>query len=147
MTDVYLDEGEIDLALKSVRQRRPGFFYGADQLIRVAQAASETCPHSALDIYRQQAESLIEARGRGNYQRACEHLIQARDLYRQLSQEPAWTGYIAELRERHRRLSALKEELSNAGTVTCASARNVGAWRLAAAVEGIGSHLGAGHWA
>ena len=115
LTDVYLDEGEIDLALKSVRQRRPGFFYGADQLIRVAQAASETCPHSALDIYRQQAESLIEARGRGNYQRACEHLIQARDLYRQLSQEPAWTGYIAELRERHRRLSALKEELSNAG--------------------------------
>lgn len=115
LTDVYLEEGEVDLALKSVKRRRPGFLHGADQLIRVAQAASETHPHAALDIYRQRAESLIEARGRENYRRACQHLVQVRDLYLRLSQEPVWTGYVAGLRERHRRLPALKEELSNAG--------------------------------
>ena len=115
LTDIYLEEGEIDLALKSLKQRRPGFPYGVDQLIRVAQSASETHPHAAVDIYRQQVESLIEARGRDNYQRACTHLTKVRGLYRQLSQEPAWTDYIAELRERHRRLPALKEELGNAG--------------------------------
>ena len=115
LTDVYLEEGEIELALETVGRRKSGFPYGADQLVRVAEAASETHPQSALDIYRQQAERLIEARGRENYQRACEHLVKARDLYQRLSQEPVWTGYVAELRERHRRLPALKEELNNAG--------------------------------
>ena len=115
LTDIYLEEGDIDLALKSVKQRKPGFLYGEDQLIRVAQSASETHPHAAVDIYLQQVESLIEARGRDNYQRACSHLTKVRDLYRQLSGEPAWTDFITELRERHRRLPALKEELRNAG--------------------------------
>ena len=44
LTDVYLEEGEVDLALRSVNRRRPGFLHGVDQLIRVAQAASETHP-------------------------------------------------------------------------------------------------------
>ena len=115
LTDVYLEEGEIELALRSVNQRRPGVLHGGDQLIRVAQAASETHPQAALDIYQQHAESLIEARGRDNYRQACAHLTRVRDLYRRLSRESVWTGFIAGLRERHRRLPALKEELSNAG--------------------------------
>ena len=115
LTDIYLDEGEIDLALKSVQQRQPRFPYEADQLIRVAQAAVETHPRAAVDIYRQQAEILIEARGRDNYRRACAHLTRVRDIYRQLGEEPAWTGLLAQLRERHRRLRALREELSNSG--------------------------------
>ena len=115
LTDVYLEEGEVDLALRSVNRRRPGFLHGVDQLIRVAQAASETHPQAALDIYRQQAESLIEARGRDNYRQACAYLTRVQDLYQQLSRESEWIGFIAGLRERHRRLPALKEELSNAG--------------------------------
>ena len=115
LTDIYLEEGEIDLALKSVNQRKPSFLYGMEQLLRVAEAASETHPKAVLDIYRQQAESLIEARGRDNYRQACEILVKVRYLYQQLSQEPVWTGFIAELRERHRRLPALKDELSSAG--------------------------------
>lgn len=113
LTDIHLEEGEIDLALKSVQQQQPRLPYGADRLIRVAVAASATHPRAALEIYRQQAESLIEARGRDNYQRACAHLTRVRDLYRQLGKEPAWTDFIAQLRERHRRLPALKEELSS----------------------------------
>ena len=115
LTDVYLEEGEVDLALRSVNRRRPGSFYDVDQLIRVAQAASETHPQAALDIYRQQAESLIEARGRDNYRQASAYLTRVRDLYRRLSQESVWAEIIAGLRERHRRLPALREELSNAG--------------------------------
>ena len=115
LTDIHLEEGEIDLALTSVQQRRPRSLYGAGQLIRVAQAASGTHPHAAVDIYLQQVESLIEARGRDNYRRACAHLAKARDIYRQLEDEPAWTGFIAQLRERHRRLPALREELDSSG--------------------------------
>ena len=115
LTDIYLEEGEIDLALKSVKQTKPGLYYGVDRLVRVAQAASETHPHAAVDIYRERVESFIEARGRDNYQRACALLTKVRDLHWQLSQEALWTELIAELRERHRRLPALREELNNAG--------------------------------
>lgn len=115
LTDIYLEEDEIDLALKSVQQRQPRFPYDADQPVRVAQAAAETHPRAAADIYRQQVESLIKARGRDNYRRACAHLTRLRDIYRRLGEEPAWTDLLAQLRERHRRLRALREELSNSG--------------------------------
>ena len=115
LTDVYLEEGEIDLALKSVRQLESVSHYAGDRLIRVAQAASETRPQAAAEIYRKQAEKWIEARGRKRYQEACVYLIKVRDLYRQMSQEPAWTDFMAELRERHRRLRALQDELNKAG--------------------------------
>ena len=66
LTDIHLEQGNIDLALRSVRQRQRRFPQQAEQLIRVAQAASETHPHAAVDIHPQQAEILIEGRGREN---------------------------------------------------------------------------------
>ncbi|MYC62928.1 MAG: hypothetical protein F4X16_08865 [Caldilineaceae bacterium SB0661_bin_34] len=113
LTDIHLDEGEIDLALKSVRQPSQGFYYG--QWMRVAEAAAETRPQAAAELYREQAEKLVEARGRERYQQACTYLTTMRDLYRQMSQEPAWTDFMAEFRERHHRLRALQDELSKAG--------------------------------
>lgn len=115
LTEIHLEEGEIDLALKSVKRSERFFAQNADQLIRVAQAAWEAYPREAAEIYRQLSESLIDARGRGNYQAACNHLLKARELYLHLAQESEWTDFIAQLRERHRRLPALMEELSNAG--------------------------------
>ena len=114
LTDIYLDEGEIDLALKSVRQPDQGFGYAGDRLMRVAQAAAETRPQAAVEIYQEQAEKWIEARGRERYQQACTYLTMARDLYRKMAQEPAWTDFMAELRERHNRLPALQDELNKA---------------------------------
>ena len=115
LTDIYLEEGEIDLALQSAQQGSRDFTYGVHRLLRVAEAASETRPHAAVDIYQRELERLIAARGRDNYRRACEHLLQVRDLYSQMSQTAEWTRYIAALCERHRRLPALAEELSKAG--------------------------------
>ena len=115
LTEIYLEEGEIEQALKLAKARKSRSYLYTDQLIRVAQAAAETHPHAAIDIYCQQAESLIEARGRGNYQLACTYLTNVRDLYGQLAQEPTWTGYITRLRERHQRLPALMDEMNKAG--------------------------------
>ncbi len=115
LTDVYLEEGEIDLALKSVRQLEQVSHYGGDRLLRVAQAAAETRPQAAVELYRKQAEKLIQARGRERYQQACIFLAKVRDLYRQMSQESTWTDFMAEFRERHRRLRVLQDELSKAG--------------------------------
>ena len=115
LTDIHLEEGEIDLALRSVHQIRPRYPYEADRLISVAQAASDTHPHAAISAYLQQVESLIEARGRDNYRQACVYLGSVRDIHRQLEDEPAWANLIAQLRERHRRLPALRDELNSAG--------------------------------
>ncbi len=116
LTDIYLEEGEVDLALKSVRQyEQISRYYAGDRLLRVAQAAAATRPQDAVEIYRKQVEKLIEDRGRRRYQEACIHLTTMRDLYRQMSREPAWTDFMAALRERHRRLSALQDELDKAG--------------------------------
>ena len=115
LTDVYLNEGEIDLALKSVRQLEQRSAYAGDRLIRVAQAAEETRPQASLEIYRRQAEKLVKDRGRKRYQEACTYLTTMRDLYRQMSREAAWTDFMAEFRERHRRLRALQDELGKAG--------------------------------
>jgi hypothetical protein len=37
-----------------------------------------------------------------------------RDLYRQIGKEDVWARYVAGLREQHRGLPALKEEMSKA---------------------------------
>lgn len=83
--------------------------------IRVAQAAEADHPRAALEIYRARAERAIAARGRGNYQVAAEHLLRVRALHRRLREEATWDSYIAHLREEHRRLRALQEELDRAG--------------------------------
>ena len=108
-------EGVVDLALKSVKQLEQSVGYTGDQLIRVVQAAAETRPQAAAEIYRRQAEKLIKGRTRERYRHACTCLTTMRDLYRQMSQEPAWTDFMAEFRERHRRLRALQNELNKAG--------------------------------
>ena len=114
LTDVYLEEGEIDLALRSVN-RGPAGLHGGNRLTRLAEAAAATRPQAALDIYRQQVEGLIAARGRENYRVSCAHLARSRDLYRNLPEEPGWLAYVGELKERHRRLPALREELNKVG--------------------------------
>lgn len=115
MTEVHLEHGEIDLALKSVRQGKSPLYYDGEQLLRVARAASGSHPHEAPDIYQQRVERLIVIRGRDNYQRACALLPRAREIYTRLSRESEWADFMGQFRERHRRLPALPDELGNAG--------------------------------
>jgi uncharacterized Zn finger protein len=114
---VYLDEGEIDRALEAVKPERPsayGYGYGYGMALDVAKAAEKTRPEAAREIYRRQAEGLINQRGRGAYQEACKFLKKVRDLDQRLGEGAAWARYIGQVRERHRSLRALQEELTKA---------------------------------
>ena len=64
LTDIHVEEGETDLALRSAAQG-PSGLQGGNRLTRVAEAAAAIRPQAALDIYRRQAEGPIAARGRG----------------------------------------------------------------------------------
>jgi uncharacterized Zn finger protein len=113
LVQIYLDEGEIEQALESVRTAK-GYEYGYGMGLEVAKAAEKTHPADALDIYSKQAENLIGQRSRGSYQEACKFLRKVRDLYRRLDEEEMWSRYVAGLRDKHRSLRALQEELTKA---------------------------------
>jgi uncharacterized Zn finger protein len=57
---------------------------------------------------------LIGARGRGNYTEACRFLKKVRQLYNKLGEDDQWTRYPTQLREKHRNLRALHEEMAKA---------------------------------
>jgi uncharacterized Zn finger protein len=113
LLNIALDEGDIAWALEIASH--PEALLTPEVLIRVAQAAETDYPRAALEIYRCRAERAIAARGRANYQVAAEHLLRVRALHSRLGEQAAWNTYIADLREDHRRLRALREELDIAG--------------------------------
>jgi uncharacterized Zn finger protein len=113
LLNIALDEEDVAWALEIVSH--PGALFTPEALIRVAQAAEAEHPHAALEIHRSRAERAIAARGRARYQVAAEHLLRVRALHSRLSEEANWNTYITHLREEHRRLRALQEELDRAG--------------------------------
>jgi uncharacterized Zn finger protein len=120
LLDIHLTEGEIDEALRMVRERPPqpryGYSLGGSWLdeLKVARAAERTRPREALEIYRKKSEEIIERRGRENYRQACEYLGKVRKLYQELNDEAGWKKYIEDLREKHQSLTALQDELRKA---------------------------------
>ena len=120
--EIALDEGQIELALqllqaeRQTEDRRNGP-YGSGNFnvgIEVAKAAEESHPQKSIEIYQAYVETRIEWRGRENYQVACQYLTSIRRLYQKLGRNDAWTTYIVALREQHRNLPALRDELAKA---------------------------------
>ncbi len=111
---IFLEEGQIDQALAALRAASDRWMHSS-MALTVAKAAEASRPADALAIYAQHAEQLIEQRGRENYIGACSLLLRVRELYGRLDQAESWQRSIADLRQRHRSLPALREELDNAG--------------------------------
>jgi len=83
--------------------------------LELAKAAEAEYPESALAIYLNAAKSQIELRGRDHYTAAAGHLTRVRQLYQKLGKEAEWQHLIRDIREKHRALRALREELGKAG--------------------------------
>lgn len=69
----------------------------------------------ASKLYRQHVEFWIGMRGRENYREARQLLERMRPLEERLGGPERWAAYLASLRERHRTLRALIEEMDAAG--------------------------------
>ena len=130
LIEIALDEGDIDKALKLLKEMAKkdrygytyssgyGYGYASSSTtidLNVARAAEETRPHEAIELYQQRAERLIAMRERKYYQEACPFLAKMRVLYQKLGENEAWASYVATLREQNRNLRALKDELAKAG--------------------------------
>ena len=117
LTEVSLDEKEIDLALASLdRAKSANRYWGASELqVKVAQAASAQRPKESIRLYTQLAESLIGRRGRENYAQATDYLRLVKAIYLRIGESRSWQAQIDNLREQHRNLPALKDELKRVG--------------------------------
>ncbi len=142
MIDLFLEEGEIDLALEALQSKMVPVQIGPGEedvsleapkswrgehdgwggyldwfhlACKVASAAEYPRPHAALAIYHREIPRLIERRGAGAYQWACELLGRVRVLYKLLDREEEWEGYISSLRLEYRRLTGLKRAMAQAG--------------------------------
>ena len=116
LTEIYLLEGEVDLALQTIEQFHHRSPWGSRALsLRVAQAAQESRPRDAIRLYLAEVERLIAARGRGNYAKAATYLLRVRMVHEQMGEEKAWQTLISNIRERNRRLPAMQEEFNLAG--------------------------------
>ncbi len=125
LVEAALDEGDSERALQLLKATKPsgpdGYHWQYDYArtpevaLKVAERAEEAYPRASIDLYQQHVERLIIGRGRSNYQVACSYLVKIRALYEQLDETGQWTNYISWLRQRHSRLSTLKQELEAAG--------------------------------
>jgi hypothetical protein len=121
---IYLDEGEVDSALATLKQmeqnsNRGGYFgnvVSPQHSLReqAAKLGEAKYPLEAIKIYAGLVDDLIRARGRENYQHAAKLLKTVRKLYKGLKQESQWETYIANLRHTNKGLRAFKEELDKA---------------------------------
>jgi len=119
LVEIYLEESEIDLALDALEKARIVTRYRCEYPysleILVAQAAEETRPERAIQLYLDRIKRLVEKRGRDNYGEAANYLKVVQGIYKRLGRQEEWRSLIASLRQENRNLPAFQDELGKAG--------------------------------
>ncbi len=124
---IYLEEGAAELALRAFeklqeKQREPrGQTPFPDRWsshylhVPLAEAIAVSHPWKAVALLKEVIDRLIAARGRGNYAEAARHLQTVRGIYLTHGASEEWQVLIDDVRNRNRRLRALRDELEKAG--------------------------------
>jgi uncharacterized Zn finger protein len=113
LVEIALHEGDVARSLELLPQVTG---WGATHLrMKVAEAAEKELPHEAVRLYLEKIEQEIAGRSRGSYSVAASTLKKVEPLFIKLHDQTAWTDYIKFLRESHKNLPALQDELRKAG--------------------------------
>jgi uncharacterized Zn finger protein len=113
LVEIALHEGDAARAIELLPRAKG---WGATDLrMKVARAAEKDLPREAVRLYLERVEQEIAGRTRGSYNTAASVLEKARPLFIKLRTERAWAEYVASLRESHKNLPALQDELRKAG--------------------------------
>jgi uncharacterized Zn finger protein len=108
---LYLYEKEVGLALATLK-KLPQRWSDHGLHLEVARAAKKQYPQESIRIFEEEAERFINDRNRGSYSQAALCLREIRDIYRQLNETESWQKLIMGVRDRHKRLPALQDELN-----------------------------------
>lgn len=130
LTDILLAEGEVGDAIGVYHEwqrvgagKRPSSLeldwwysgFNHERELRLAQAAEPAYPDEAIAIYRRHADRLIANRQRSSYKEAAKFLARVAAVLRGAGRGAEWDESIAALRQQHKSLRALREELDAAG--------------------------------
>jgi uncharacterized Zn finger protein len=113
LVEIALHEGDAARALELLPRAKG---WSANNLrMKVARAAEKDLPHEAIRLYLERVEQEIAGRTRGSYNTAASTLKKVKPLFVKLRTRRAWAEYIKLLRESHKNLPALQDELRKAG--------------------------------
>ncbi len=111
--DIALHENDAEHALKLLK--KVAKWERASRLQTVAQAAESAQPQAALELWQEAAAFQIARKERSAYREAVRLLTRVKTLMTQLHGAEAWKTFVAQLRETHKTLRALHDELQKAG--------------------------------
>ncbi|HEU5431000.1 MAG TPA: hypothetical protein VFU81_05020, partial [Thermomicrobiales bacterium] len=123
MIAIHLEEGEVPAAIEALeasQKKQKNTTYGFGGLwwndgggieVRIAEAAETSDPDAAIRIYRRLADRQIDVRQRDHYRQAASYLARVKQIMTNAGRAEQWTADIAELRQSHKSLRALREEL------------------------------------
>ena len=122
LTHIYLDDGEVENAIATLRKFLARPMGGKDARImgfrrnslmrKVAKEAEKSHPKEAIRIYKKLAQAQIAKVDRRSYRRACFYLNKIKHLYTLLGQTAKWRDYIAFLRRKNAKKAAFLEEIN-----------------------------------
>jgi uncharacterized Zn finger protein len=113
LVEIALHEGDVARALEILSQGTG--WSAADLRVKVAQAVEKDFPREAVKLYLERVGLEIAARNRSSYHLAAKYLKKVKPLYTRLDGRAAWADYVNSLRGRHKKLTALQDELQKAG--------------------------------
>ncbi len=115
LTEIYLEEYRWTEAWEALAKTNLSDWRYRELSFEVAEQSRFAEPAKAVKVYMEQANTHISAKKRHNYQIAAEYLTEARKLYTLLNRVDEWNLEVDVIRSKHKRLTALQEELTNAG--------------------------------
>ena len=86
----------------------------SESVRRLFEMIKQCDPERLLPVLGQYAEKRIAEKNRTSYQRAAEWFTELKSVYYLLDQKEAWTAYLRRVKENHRRLPALQDEIAKA---------------------------------
>lgn len=106
---IALDEKNLDDAVRHYREAPPNQMHVSSEL---AIAVAKTHPDVAVEIWKDEAESLINTVQVSAYREAMHPLSKMEKLLKELDREDDYQAYIAELRKHHKLKRKLMEQLN-----------------------------------
>lgn len=114
LAQVHLHEQDWDAAWEVADRKPTGYWALTGIGEEVARATETHRPQRALQFYLSRAEAKIAERNRGSYAAAAEYLQRVKHISEETGQMSAWAQTIQAIREKHKNLPALKDELNRA---------------------------------
>lgn len=114
LIDMHLHIGNISEAWSIYKASRNTSDWISATVRQLFEVMKHHDPKRLVPIFRQYVQRRIAEKNRKSYQKAAEWLEELKAVYLLLEQAGAWNDYLQELRENHRRLPALQDEITRA---------------------------------